>query len=158
MIKLVNEADLEQVYELIQDTIEYSYRGIYPDRALHFFKNYHSKNAILERHRNGVILLLEKEAILAATGSLVGNEISGVFVASKSQGCGYGTTIMQELERLAQRNGFSEILLDISLPSRNFYEKLHYQISEECVFDVGMGESLKYWKGYKRFTTITTCH
>ena len=155
MIKLFSEADLEPLHELIQDTIEYSYRGIYPDRALHFFKNYHSKNSILERHRNGVILVLEKEATLAATGSLVGNEISGVFVASKSQGCGYGTIIMQELERLAQRNGFSEIILDISLPSRNFYEKLHYQISEECVFDVGMGEFLKYWKGSK---SITTCH
>jgi GNAT superfamily N-acetyltransferase len=149
MIKQFNNANLEPLYELIQDTIEYSYRDIYPDRALHFFKDYHSKSSILERSRNGVVLLLEKEGTFVATGSLVANEISGVFVAPKSQGYGYGTTIMQDLESRAQINDFSEIILDISLPSRRLYEKLHYQISEECIFDVGMGEILKYWKGVK---------
>ncbi len=152
MIKLFNDADLEPLHELIQDTIEYSYRVIYPDRVLHFFKNHHSKNSILERSRNGVILILEKEGIFVATGSLVANEITGVFVAPKNQGCGYGATIMQKLEELASRRGFSEIILDISLPSRSFYEKLHYQISEEYSYDVGMGEFLKYWKGRKQIS------
>mgnify|MGYP001101754558 CR=1 FL=1 len=149
MIQLFHESDVESLYQLIQQTIEYSYRGVYPDRAVLFFKNYHSIAAILERSRNGVILILQKPGTLLATGSLVNNEISGVFVAPSYQGCGHGKTIMYELEKLAQKNGFTEILSDISLPSRRFYEKLHYQISEECSFDVGMEESLKYLKGYK---------
>ena len=138
MIRLFQEADLIPLHQLIQDTIEYSYRNIYPDRALHFFKKYHSKTNILERSRNGVILIVEKEGIFMATGSLVENQISGVFVAPADQNSGYGSKIMVELERRAQKNGFSKILLDISLPSSSFYKKLHYQVSEECDFDVGM--------------------
>lgn len=150
MLRLFQNSDLSQLNQIIHKTIEYSYSGIYPDRAVMFFKKYHSENNILERARKGEVLVLEKDGTILATGSIVENEISGVFVEPKSQGFGFGSEIMFELEKRAITKRISEVTLSVSLPSKKFYENLHYEILEELEIDVGDGQYLKYWKGIKK--------
>lgn len=111
MLRLFQYSDLSQLNQMIQKTIEYSYSGIYPDLAVLFFKNYHCESNILERNRKGEVLVLEKDGTIVATGSIVGNEISGVFVEPKSQGFGCGSQIMIELEKRAKTKCISEVTL-----------------------------------------------
>jgi len=134
---------------MICDTIDASYSGVYPVRAVEYFKEYHSKDKILERSQAGIIVIIEKAGSIVATGSLVGNEILGVFVRTESQGLGYGKRIMSELESRAKAQGLPEIILNVSLLSRRFYEKLEYEILPECSYDVGEGQYLNYWPGRK---------
>lgn len=150
MLRLFHNSDLSQLNQMIHKTIEYSYSGIYPDRAVMFFKNYHSENTILERARKGEVLVLEKDGTIIATGSIVGNEISGVFVEPKSQGFGLGSEIMFELEKRAKTKRIPEVTLSVSLPSIKFYENLHYEILDDLEIDVGDGQYLKYRKGIKK--------
>ena len=40
---------------------------VYPPRAVRFFKEFHSEAKILERHRQGAILVVEQEGTIIAT-------------------------------------------------------------------------------------------
>jgi len=150
MIRIFQDIEISHLHEMIQTTIEVSYAAYYPERAVHFFKNYHSEASIAKRHQTGRLLVLESESKIMATGSLVENEISGVFVLPCLQRMGYGKRIMLELEAIAGEKGLNEILLHVSLPSRRFYELLNYQISKPQHIDVGEGQSLRYFQGKKK--------
>lgn len=151
MIRLFNKTDLYVLHLMICDTINTSYSGVYPPRAVCFFKEYHSKKKIIERSTIGEILVLisERNASILATGSLVNSEIVGVFVHPDHQRQGHGKALMDELEKNASAKGLSEVNLSVSLPSRVFYEHLGYDILDERALDVGEGECLKYWLGKK---------
>ncbi len=150
MIRFFKEYDMDRLYDLIQKTIEISYPSHYPERAVQYFRDYHSKENIKKRNEIGLILVLEQDGGIIGTGSLVSDEISGVFILPSNQKAGLGIMIMKELESIAKGKGVSEIKLYISLPSRGFYEKLNYEISELQKTDVGEGQYLEYWVGNKK--------
>jgi len=150
-IRRFREADLSPLRDFIAAVVDASYSGVYPPRAVDFFKDWHSDKRILERNAQGVILIVEdnRNGSILATGSLIGSEISGVFVRSDIQRNGIGAEIMRTLEEIAFEKGLSEIKLSVSLPSGGFYERLGYEISGELSTDVGEGQSLIYREGIK---------
>jgi GNAT superfamily N-acetyltransferase len=150
MIRLFRKNDLTPLHRMICETIDTSYSDVYPPRAVEFFKDYHSEKRIEERSVVGEILVMEEHDSILATGSLVGMEITGVFVYPLYQRQGYGKAIMSELERRAKEKGLSEISLSVSLPSRKFYENLGYNILADNSLDVGEGQYLNYWLGQKK--------
>lgn len=155
MIRLFNKTDLHALHRMICDTIEVSYSGVYPPRAVVFFKEHHSEKKIAERSAVGEIwvLISERDGSILATGSLISSEIIGVFVRPDHQRQGYGKCVMTKLEQLAIKKGITELSLSISLPSKQFYEYLGYKVFNKCLLDVGEGEYLKYWSGKKKLHT-----
>lgn len=152
MIRPFNTTDLHPLYRMIYETIDASYSEVYPPRAVIFFKEHHSEREIIERSTDGtiVVLISERDGSILATGALIGSEITGVFVRHTHQRQGYGKAIMTHLEQIAMQNNIPKLTLSISLPSKQFYERLGYKVLEECVLDVGGGEFLKYWSGEKK--------
>jgi len=148
-IRAFRGSDLEALKLLIHWTIDACYTGVYPPRAVDFFKRYHSVEEILERDRAGETLVVEENRKLIATGSLVGWNILGVFVHPDFQHRGYGRAVMSALENNAKASGYPEVALDVSLPSRRFYEGLGYKVLEEHSIDVGEGQRLDYWQARK---------
>jgi len=153
MIRLFHEADLGPLRRMICHTIDVSYSGVYPPRAVQFFKDHHFERRIAERSITGEILVAERDGSIQATGALVGSEIVGVFVHPDYQWQGHGKAIMTELERRAKAKALSEIALSVSLPSRRFYESLGYEVLAGCSLDVGEGQCLDYWPGRKSLTS-----
>ena len=149
MIRNSVSADVESIRRLIDATIESSYAGVYPPRAVRHFKEFHSADRILERQSAGDVLVAEQDGRLVATGSLVGAEISGVFVLPQLQRSGIGSQMMDRLEREAQLAGRDSIRLDVSLPSKGFYERRGYRLLDRRSMDVGEGERLHYWTAEK---------
>jgi len=137
--------------DFIASVIDFSYSGVYPPRAVDFFKDWHSEKRILERSAQGDILIIEdnRDGSILATGSLIGSEIAGVFVRPDIQRKGIGAEIMRKLEEIAAEKGVYEIKLSVSLPSKGFYERLGYRILDELSTDVGEGQSLIYREGIK---------
>jgi ribosomal protein S18 acetylase RimI-like enzyme len=152
VIRAFREADLDPLVRMILRTIDASYSGVYPPRAIQFFKDHHSEESIAERSSIGQIVLAEQDGAILATGALVGSEIIGVFVDPDHQRQGHGKAVMTELEKRARAKGLSEIALSVSLPSRRFYESLGYEVLAQCSLDVGEGQYLNYWPGIKRLT------
>jgi GNAT superfamily N-acetyltransferase len=84
----------------------------------------------------------------------VAGEITGVFVASERQGRGLGALVMDELEAAARAGGCGAARLSVSLPSKGFYEKRDYVLTDQLSADMGEGEYLNYWEGEKRLIGI----
>ena len=143
-------SDLESVRRLIHRTVDACYPGVYPPRAVEFFKGYHSAEGILKRSREGEMLVAERGGQLVATGALAGGEIAGVFVDPEFQRGGIGAELMRALEDDAAGKGLTEVELSVSLPSRGFYERLGYVIFDARSIDVGEGQRLDYWQARKR--------
>jgi GNAT superfamily N-acetyltransferase len=119
---------------------------------LYFILNYHTDESISQRRKSGIVIVAEWDGEILATGSLVGAEITGVFVRADLQGKNLGSLVMNRLESLATENGHKYVELSISLPSRGFYEKRGYRITQPASIDMGMGQSLDYWEGRKIFS------
>jgi len=68
--------DLVPVQRLVHLTIDSSYSGVYPPRAVRFFKEFHSLDRILERNAEGEVIVVEQDGEIVATGTIV-----------RSQGC-----------------------------------------------------------------------
>ena len=148
-LRLFEPGDGEAVRELIHSTIQACYAGVYPPRAVEFFLGYHSRAEIASRARAGYTIVAEVGGRVVATGTLKGDHISGVFVLGPVQGRGLGRRVMEALEEHARANGIKEIFLDVSLPSRAFYERMGYGGFEPAFIDVGQGQRLDFWKSRK---------
>jgi GNAT superfamily N-acetyltransferase len=146
-------ADLAAAHELIQRTIDSCYRAVYPPRAVAYFKRYHSRENILSRAADGLVLVAEDDdshpRLIVATGAVVGTEITGVFVAPEHQGRGFGHLVMDQLESAALVAGHGSVRLSGSLPSRGFYERRGYRFTELLSDDVGEGQWLDHWEAEK---------
>jgi GNAT superfamily N-acetyltransferase len=141
--------DLQSVRALIVSTIDACYTPFYPPRAIEFFRHYHSDENILKRAEEGFTIVGEARTGLVATGSLVAAHISAVFVLRAAQGRGLGRKGMEQLDEKARSDRWGEVTLDVSLPSKRFYERLGYRLGEHTYLDVGEGQRLEYWKATK---------
>lgn len=148
-IRQFRVSEVEALRVLIHHTIDVSYLPVYPPRAVQFFKEYHSEVKIIGRFTKGEIFVVETDGKLIGTGTIVGVDIFGVFVHPDFQHHGLGKALMKELEEKAITSGISEVALNVSLPSRKFYENLGYEIIEEHAKDVGKGQWLHYWEAKK---------
>ncbi len=146
--------DLAALKRLIHDTIDTSYAEFYPPRAVDFFKSFHSGEKILNRGQLGTVLVMEENGELVGTGGMVDGTIFAVFVNPQLQQRGRGKALMHELEKAACDSGVFESRLDISLPSRRFYESLGYVVIEEISRAIGGGQRLDFWKATKKLTPV----
>ena len=151
-LRAFRESDVIEVRRLIHHTVELCYSGLYPPRAVRFFKEFHSDAKILERHEEGEILVVERVGKIVATGAIVAGDIFGVFVHPGFQRQGYGGALMRELEARAKARGYHEAVLSVSLPSRDFYQAFGYSCFEDRSIDLGDGERLEFWAARKSLT------
>jgi GNAT superfamily N-acetyltransferase len=148
-LRAFRSADLEPVHRLIHATIDAGYTGVYRPRAVRFFKDYHTPERILERQAEGEVVVVERDDDVIATGAIVGDHIIAVFVHPRHQRQGVGALVMDALEDSARAAGRPSVSLDVSLPSRHFYESRGYGPMESCSIDVGGSQRLDYWTARK---------
>lgn len=148
-LRIIKPQEVPVVGDLIRDTIRVSYAVVYPPRAIDFFLSYQTDDSIARRNESGIVIVAECCGKIVATGSLVRNEITGVFVSANFQGKNIGNLVMNKLEAYAAQNGHDHVELSVSLPSRGFYEKRGYKIKRPAKIDVGMAQFLEYWEGVK---------
>ena len=149
VIKDFVPADLDSLRQVIHATIDTSYAGIYSPRAIAHFHGHHSDERVISRMCDGRVLVIARDGELLGTGSLVGDEIEGVFVRPDIQKSGLGAFVMDELEAIATSVGLRSVELSASLPSVGFYEHRDYHMLEARSVDVGEGERLDYWMARK---------
>ena len=149
LVRRFGEADLAAVFLLVHGTIDACYRAVYPPNAVRRFKELHTEEKILEDASSGLTLVAETGSGLVGTGTVVGEHVKRVFVDSSRQCQGIGRAIMGRLEAEARRAGVSRVHLEVSIPSRRFYESLGYVSFEDAAWDVGDGQRLDFWTASK---------
>ena len=148
-IREFNKEDLGSVYRLIQHTIDTSYHEAYPREAIEFFKDYHSKEHILDDAATGYTVVAECNYEVLGTGTLLGINIRRVFVSPLHQNKGIGKLIVWELERKASLEKITTLDLEASLVSRQFWESLGFVVEREDYVPVRNNQNLSYYKMVK---------
>ena len=148
-IREFNKEDLRSVYRLIQHTIDTSYHEAYPREAIAFFKDYHSKEHILDDAVTGYTVVAEYNCEVLGTGTLLGINIRRVFVSPLHQYKGIGKLIVRELERKASLDKLTTLELEASLVSRQFWESLGFLVEREDYVPVRNNQKLSYYKMVK---------
>lgn len=121
------EAQTDAVFSLVQDTIKSVYPKYYPMEVVDFFCELHSKEAISNDIKKGIVgILLNGDGTVVGTGSYEENQIMRIYVPPMYQGRGYGTCIMEELEKRIAKE-YQTAYLDASLPACALYEHRGYK-------------------------------
>lgn len=135
--------EVENVYNIVQETIKTIYPKYYPAEVVNFFCELHCKENIrrdIEMQRVGILIVDEN---IVGTGCYADNHITRVFVLPQCQGQGFGSFIMQSLEDEISQN-YDKVVLDASLAASGLYEKRGYRTVEHCRLDCANNRVLVY--------------
>jgi ribosomal protein S18 acetylase RimI-like enzyme len=146
-LQLFNEStDLIAVRKLIHKTVEINYPGYYDDQIVRFFKDYHSVDRVREQAQKGYSLVYVQNDKIVATGTLVENHISAVYVDPAFQSKGFGKRIMFALLNEAEQRGIFKLVLDATPGSVKFYQRLGFNVIREDVQWIDSVSPLFYYK------------
>ena len=137
----INEAD--RVCYIVQHTKEVIYPDYYSQAVVDFFGKLHSIDNIKKDIEQGRIGVLIFDGEIIGTGSHTDNHITRVYVLPEFQGQGFGSMIMDELEREIFE-GYDLCVLDASLPACIFYENRGYKTVKHIKYDIGDGAFMIY--------------
>ena len=146
----VTVAHVEQIYELVQETIKTIYPHYYPKEVVDFFCQLHNEDNIRKDIVNQSVGILVDNEIVVGTGCYQGNHITRVYVLPQYQRKGYGNYIMQCLEKeIVQK--YDKVCLDASIPASYLYKKRGYITIEHCKYEVENNVVLVYEMMEKEF-------
>ena len=149
-IRQMSQSDLPSVYKLVQNTLQVSYRAVYPAEAIDFFKNYHQKEIILKESLSGYTIVVETAEAIIATGTLLDTNITRVFVHPNFQRKGIGKLVAMDLIRKAERGAVTILELDASLVSTKFWESMGFIIARANFIPLKNNKKLIYYEMSKK--------
>ena len=153
--EIAKKENIEHIYQLVQNTINAIYPLYYPQEVVEFFQGLHSKENIETDIENGFVRVLLSGDCLVGTGSCKENHISRLFVTSDFQKKGYGSYIMQCLEKEISFNS-TIIYLDASLAAACFYEHRGYKTLKHEELFINGNARLAYEVMEKRIAVPNT--
>ena len=127
--RIANIEELDMIYDIVQEAICTIYPRYYPKEVVEFFSQLHNKQNIEKDLLTGHVGVLIDHDEIVGTGCYDENHITRVYVRPKYQKKGYGTYIMDCLEKIISLNNH-QACLDASLPASHMYEKRGYQTKE----------------------------
>lgn len=145
--------DCDKIYKLVQSTIRAVYPKYYPAEVVDFFCELHSRENILKDIENSCVGILTDKDNLIGTGSYTENHITRVYVSVEYQKQGYGSYIMDCLEKEISKH-YNTVCLDASLPASHLYESRGYKTIEHKKYPVKNGAVLVYEIMAKSLTGI----
>lgn len=149
MIQLAEISDLENVFQITQDTISHIYSHYYAQGVVKFFLEHHSRQNILSDIKNRIVWLLEENGRMVGTVTIKENAVNRLFVLPEDQSHGYGSQLMDFAEeKIAE--GFSRVHVDSSLAAKEMYLKRGYKEKKTCRILTDHGDVLIYDEMEKR--------
>lgn len=129
MIRQAVEQDTGIVHDIVCRAIEDAYSKHYAPEVVDYFLEYHNVQNIQRDISNGDTYIVEINGECIGTGSHNGNYISRVFIHPDFQGHGYGTEIIDHLEKLILQE-YESAFLHSSITGHKFYLKHGYSEKE----------------------------
>lgn len=127
--------DLDSVFGIVQSSIKEIYPQYYPKEVVDFFSDLHSKESILKDIEDELVGILQVDGECVGTGCYKDNHITRVYIEPAYQKKGYGSYIMDCLEKNISLN-YSSAVLDASLPASHLYSSRGYETIEHCKYPV----------------------
>lgn len=128
--------EAKQIAELVERTISEIYPKYYPDEVTEFFFFLHSEARIEADIADKNMWVLWCDGKMVGTGCAKGSHMARVYVLPNEQGKGFGSRIVEELEKEIGRK-YDSVELDASAPAETFYEKRGYKTVKVEILAVG---------------------
>lgn len=126
-IELRRTEDSVTVVKIAAETVRAIYPRYYPAGAVEFFVELHSEREVEKVKNKEEIYLVVVQGKVVGTGSIRKNEICRLFILPEYQGKGYGSWLMDILEkRILEKYG--KVHVDASFPAESMYFKRGYEI------------------------------
>ncbi len=154
-IREFTKDDLDSVVTLIHHVVDVSYKDVYPPKALGLYKEFHSRENILNDAENGYCVIAESAGEIVGTGTLMDDAVRRVYIEPSLQKTGIGTGIYNTLEKHALQKGLPRLGLGASIIAREFWESMGFVFEEEIDIPTG-DEKLKFYMMSKSFTENET--
>lgn len=135
---LAGKEDAQEIFDLVQKTVREIYPQYYLPEIVDMFCEYHNLQKIEEDIQTGKTYKLILDDQIIATGTIDGNHINRVYVLPEKQRKGYGSYVMEELEKEITKK-YDKASIDASLPACRLYEKLGYQTKEHGIWECANG-------------------
>lgn len=135
---LAKKQNLEQIYQLVQETIKAVYPKYYLKEIVDMFCEYHSRENIMSDIEAGNTYILSENNEIIGTGTMKENHITRVYVLPGFQGKGHGTFIMNRLEDMIKEQ-YDFVDIDASLPACRLYTHLGYQTIDHGIWECKNG-------------------
>lgn len=110
------------IINVVSKTVKEVYPRYYPGEVVTFFLLFHSEEKVMKDIVDGNVWVLVHDGQVIGTGSMEENHITRVYILPEYQGNGYGTFLIEKLEKK-----YDSVLVDASLPACCLYEKLGYR-------------------------------
>ncbi|WP_265443827.1 GNAT family N-acetyltransferase [Acetivibrio straminisolvens] len=127
-MKIIRAAfkDVKKIHNVVQTTIKKVYPKYYPEGVVDFFLEFYSMENIKKAIDEEFFLVIECDGEIVGTGAIYEGEIKRMFVLPEFQGRGYGSLLLDVLERKVEYDGYTLGMLSSSLPAYTFYERNGY--------------------------------
>ena len=135
--------EAEKAYYIVQYTKDVIYPDYYTQEVVEYVDRYYTLEIIKSEIEQGITRVLVMDGEIIATGSRTGNHIMRVYVLPEFQGQGFGSKIMDELEKEIFA-AFDDCVLEASLPACIFYENRGYKTVKHVKEDIGNGKCMIY--------------
>jgi putative acetyltransferase len=143
-IRKFSREDLDTVVSLIHHVVDVSYTDVYPAGALKLYREFHSRENVLNDAENGYCVIAENGGKIVGTGTLLDDGIRRVYIDPAYQNNGIGKQIYTALEKQALKTGLSRLGLGASVIAREFWESVGFVFEEEVDIPAG-DEQLKFY-------------
>ena len=107
--------DAEKAYYIVQHTKDVIYPDYYTREVVEYVDRYYTFEIIKSDIEQGITRVLVMDGEIIATGSRTGNHIMRVYVLPEFQGQGFGSRMMDELEKEIFES-CDDCVLEASLP------------------------------------------
>ena len=148
-IRIAFITNIAKILEVAEGTWKQTYAPIISQEQIDFmYERMYSNEAILQQTQDGhtFLMYLENDKILGFI-SYIRQEnniinIPKIYVKPEAHGKGIGKLLLQEVEKIAQKNkvGFLELNVNRKNPAMYFYKKLGFELYEKA--DIAYG---KFW-------------
>lgn len=137
--------DISAIQALIIETISVCYASFPLAYRQHWIEEHHSKEHIITGASEGYTLVLEHRGNIIGIGTLLLDEIRGVFIHPNYQLRELGTELLIRLEKRAKQQSIQEVQVYALPPSRPFFERLGYHTISEHQFKDQNLQQFKYY-------------
>lgn len=148
-IRIAFVNDIPKIIEVAAATWKQTYAPILSQEQIDFmYERMYTSEAILQQMQNGNTFLIcsENEKILGFISYILREDnricIPKIYVKPDTHGKGIGKLLLQEVEKIAQKNKLDFIELNVNRknPAMYFYKKIGFELHEKV--DIAIG---KYW-------------
>jgi putative acetyltransferase len=152
-IRQATQNDLDAIIQLFRATVEVINAKDYSAEQITVWKGGASKKERwLKKFSEQYFLIAEIDNRLAGFGSITHDGyLDFMYVSKDHQGRGVASEIYHSLEKFAIENGISEIVSDVSITAKPFFEKKEFEVLQEQQVDID-GVKLINYKMQKRLT------